>query len=159
MLDFLRHRAVLLLGSMLFVTACAACAGNPFTETQGAVSEVYAATSTVDQDALATIEIYNALQDTATAECARPETPLELCEALEAVFDQTSARVALAAEAWASVMAYRIIIADLQASENPEAAALIGAAQAALAQALADWVALKPKIEHALETGAPLIAE
>lgn len=157
MLEFIRARAVMMIAAFLTLGTCAGCAGTQFTQTQEAVGDLYQSAESPDRKALATLALYHETVDTAKVECAKPETPLEICEALETAFDESAERVATASEVWASVMAYRILIADLQALDDPGTADLIATAQKALAAALKDWMTLRPKVQRAIDTGAPLL--
>jgi len=147
--------AFMALAAALSLGTCVGCAGNAkLTETQEAVVELTDAAETIDQKAWAAIGVYYDVQEQAKADCAKPATPIETCAALEAAFDATADRVAVAADVWASVISYRAIYGELVAADAP--ADKVEAAKSAMDQAVRDWVTLRPKIEQVIKLGKSL---
>lgn len=135
----------------LSLGTCGGCAGTQLLESQKPTAELFAAAETIDQKAWVTIGLYYDTIDTAAEVCAEPTTPITACAALEVAIDQTAERVATAADAFASVIAYREIYGNIEGAESfPEKAS---EAKAILDQALKDWATLKPKVENAIRLG------
>lgn len=153
MFDSLKKNFVALTAALSLGT-CGGCAGTQLLQSQQPTAELFAAAETVDQKAWVTIGVYYDTLETSTEMCAKATTPIETCAALEIAFDQTAERVAVSAEAFASVIAYREIYGEIENAETlGEKAAL---ANETLKQALRDWATLKPKVENAIKLGRKL---
>lgn len=157
MWDIIRSRAAVLIVAALGLGTCAGCAGNPATQTQGAIERVYSATDGPLEDMTAGLDIFNEGVLTVEEQCFDvPEAeraPLATCEAAVAAVNATEGLVEtgsiLAGEAEAAIIIYETYD---QAKAESGLIAAQEAATAAMSQALTFWMQRKPRIERAAAT-------
>lgn len=140
---------------MLGITMMAAltgCSTNLLeTKSKPQIDRIYEATSSTTEDALATVQIYNAAVLSVAEVCADPATPLAPCEVAEKAVNGTEGAVTLTADLLAEALSWKEVYQTWQGEKDGEAYdRVLTAFQAATAQALTSWTQTKPRIEASL---------